>query len=148
MLSISFVFKVIGGHRHIFACLTYINLQLCIIQELFTELKNIFSFWRYFDYNFWKCKGSTVGSVLQMRFLGNHTKCINSLRNQARKLIFGQNVYSDKVEKVTRVIFDILKIFIIAPIFMSKMAIFHLKMAAIMEIFKISNITHVTFFAL
>ena len=53
-----------------------------------------------------------------MRFVGNHTKCINSL---------------------LRAIFDVLKIFIMAAIFMSKMAIFHLKMAAIMEIFKISK---------
>ena len=62
-------FKVIGGSRHIFACLAYINLNLCMIRELFTEFKNLFSFSRYFD------------SKFQMRFLGNHTKCINSLRN-------------------------------------------------------------------
>ena len=125
--------------RHIFACLAYINLNLCTIRELFTEFKNLFSFSRYFDSKFWKYKGLTIGSELQMRFLGNHTKCINSLRNWARKLIFGQNVHSYKAKKVTRAIFDILKISIMAAIFMSKTAILDIKMAAIMDIFKTLN---------
>ena len=59
-----------------------------------------------------------------MRFLGNHTKCFNSLRNRARKLIFGQNVHSYKATKVTRAIFDILQISIMAAIFRPKTAIF------------------------
>ena len=62
-------------------------------------------------------------------------------RNCARKLIFGQNVHSYKAKNVTRAIFDILKISIMAAIFMSKMAIFDIKMATIMEI------ALVTFFA-
>ena len=67
-----------------------------------------------------------------------------NLRNRARKLIFGQNVHSYKAKKVTRAIFDILKISIMA----AKMAVLDIKMAAIMEIFKISKIALVTFFVL
>jgi len=63
-----------------------------------------------------------------------------NLRNRARKLIFGQNVHSYKAKKVTRAISNILKISIMAVIFMSKMAILDIKMAAIMDIFKISKI--------
>ena len=63
-------------------------------------------------------------------------------------MIFAQNVHSYQAKKVTRAIFDILKISIMLAIFMSKMAILDIKMAAIMEIFKISKIALVMFFAL
>ena len=92
-------------------------------QKLFTELKNIFSFSRNSILKFWKYKSLAIGFELQMRFLGNHTKCINSLRNRVRKLIFGQNEHSYKAKKVTKAIFDILKIFIMAAIFKWRMAI-------------------------
>ena len=87
-----------------------------------------------------------MGSVLGVDAM-NHYQ-LYSLRNRTRKLIFGQNVHSYKAKKVTRAIFDILKISIMAAIFMSKTAILDIKMAAIMEIFKISKIALVTFFAL
>ena len=48
--------------------------------KTFYGIKNIFRS-RYFDTTFWKYKGLNVGFELQMYFLENHTKCINSLRN-------------------------------------------------------------------
>ena len=50
------------------------NIQLFMRQQLFTELKNLYSFSRYFDSKFRKYKGLTIGSELQMHFSARSCK--------------------------------------------------------------------------
>ena len=50
------------------------NVQLFTRQALFTELKNLYSFSRYFDSKFRKYKGLTIGSELKIRFSARSRK--------------------------------------------------------------------------